>query len=898
MNDVPPMRKRDWSHSRLGAPDQWPQSLKTAIRIMLTSRQPIWIGWGDDLIYFYNDAYKSIIGGKHPWALGRPTADVWREIWPEIGPMLATAMGGVEGTYVEEQLLIMERNGYPEETYYTFSYSPIPDDDGSPGGIICANTDDTKRVIGERQLALLGELATRTADTRAWRNVCEQSVAALRTNLNDLPFALFYMTDTDDQSLMLMGSTVAMDGHPAAPLTIALDDSAEWNFRRVLRTREMYVVTDLAERVGDTFPTGAWNIQPSQAALLPVFPAGNTRRAGVLIVGLNPFRLVDDSYRGFLNLIAGQIAAAVANADAYEQERCRAEALAELDRAKTAFFANISHEFRTPLTLMLGPLEEALADSERLPPDAYERVRVVHRNGMRLLKLVNSLLDFSRIEAGRTQASFEPVDLAALTTELASNFRSAAEKAGIALRVDCPPAPELFFVDRDMWEKIVLNLLSNAFKFTFDGEIAISLRHEESHAVLIVRDTGTGIPAHELPRLFERFHRIEGARGRSFEGSGIGLALVQELVNLHGGTIRVESDEGHGTAFVISIPAGSAHLPRERIRGERKSGSTAIRAQAYVEEALRWLPEGAPAEAMQGDVATLDLESSAAEPAVRSRVLVVDDNSDMRDYICRLLQPRHDCATAANGEAALEQIREQRPDLLLTDIMMPKLDGFGLIAAIRLDPALRDLPVIVLSARAGEEESVDGITAGADDYLAKPFSARELIARVDGVLATARMRRLMGEALREEAESLEILNRVGTAVASELDLGRAVQVVTDAATRLTGAAFGSFFYNVLDERDESYMLYTISGVPREEFSKFPMPRNTAVFAPTFAGEAIVRSDDILRDPRYGKNDPHHGMPAGHLPVRSYLAAPVISRSGEVLGGLFRTSRARCVHRPR
>ena len=181
---------------------------------------------------------------------------------------------------------------------------------------------------------------------------------------------------------------------------------------------------------------------------------------------------------------------------------------------------------------------------------------------------------------------------------------------------------------------------------------------------------------------------------------------------------------------------------------------------------------------------------------------------------------------------------------------------------------------------------MEGLSAGADDYLVKPFSARELIARVDGALAMARVRDEMSEALREEARTLETLNRVGAAVAAELDLGRAVQVVTDAATELTGAAFGSFFYNVIDDDGESYMLYSLSGVPREAFSKFPMPRNTAVFAPTFSGEGIVRSDDILKDPRYGRNDPHYGMPKGHLPVRSYLAAPVVSRSGEVLGGIF------------
>ncbi len=653
----------------------------------------------------------------------------------------------------------------------------------------------------------------------------------------------------------------------------------------MLKDHEPRLVESLLSKLPG-LPKGSWLVHPDRAALLQIAPAGETGRTGVLVVGLNPFRLFDENYRGFLRLVAGQISAAIASADAYDQERRRAEALAELDRAKTTFFSNVSHEFRTPLTLMLGPLEQSLAEGHTLPPEEQERVRVAHRNGMRLLKLVNSLLDFSRIEVGRAQASFESTDLAALTAELASNFRSATEKAGLALVVDCPPLPVPAHVDRDMWEKIVLNLVSNAFKFTFDGQITVRLAQDGGAATLTVRDTGTGIPKAELPRLFERFHRIEGARGRSYEGSGIGLALVQELVNLHGGSIRVESEEGGGTAFMISIPLGTAHMPPERLRSARALGSTAMRAQAYVGEALRWLPEANADQATEDEASALTVEAPLTGAVARSRVLVADDNADMRDYVCRLLASRHDCEVVADGAEALAAVRRSRPDLVVTDVMMPRLDGFGLIRAIREDRALRDLPVIVLSARAGEEASVEGIAAGADDYLVKPFSARELIARVDGALAMQRVRREMSEALREEASALETLNRVGAAVAAEVDLGRAVQIVTDAATELTGAQFGSFFYNVLDDKGESYMLYTLSGVPREAFSKFPMPRNTAVFAPTFNGEGIVRSDDILKDPRYGRNDPHYGMPKGHLPVRSYLAAPVTSRSGEVLGGLF------------
>ena len=877
-------RTFDWSRSSLGIPSAWPQSLRTVVRVMLTSRQPIWIGWGRDLTFFYNDPYKAIIGGKHPHALGRPTSDVWSEIWSDIGPMLEKAMGGAEGTYVEEQLLVMERNGYREETYYTFSYSPIPDDDGKPGGIICANTDDTKRVIGERQLSTLRDLASGIGDTRSWLEVCSRAVMALSKNARDIPFAMIYMANSDGKNISLVASCGILDGHSAAPRTVSISSNSPWPFADVLAGNDTHVVHDLDKKFADILPLGAWSEAPTNAAMLHITSAGNIGRTGVLIVGLNPFRLFDDNYRDFLALASGQIGAAIGNADAYEHERQRAEELAALDRSKTAFFSNLSHEFRTPLTLMLGPLEESLSNASALPASELDRVKIVHRNSLRLLKLVNSLLDFSRIEAGRVQATFQATDLSAYTAELTSNFRSATEKAGLRLVIDCPPLSESVYVDRDMWEKIVLNLLSNAFKFTFDGEIRVSLRQHNDVAELTVQDTGTGIPENEMPLLFERFHRVQGARGRSFEGSGIGLALVKELIDLHGGSIRAQSQLDHGATFVISVPLGSSHLPVAQVR-EGTTTPAAVKAQAFVEEALRWLPDATIDNAVD-DATTFEMATDRPASDEHARVLIADDNADMRDYIYRLLSSHHRCERVADGEAALASIRAQRPDLLMTDIMMPKLDGFALIKAIRDDEQLRDLPIIVLSARAGEEASVEGLSAGADDYMVKPFSARELIARVDGALALARMRRTMGDALREEAKSLEILNRVGAVVAAELDLDRAVQTVTDAATELTGAAFGAFFYNVLNEKGESYMLYTLSGVPREAFSKFPLPRVTAVFGPTFRGEGPVRSDDILKDPRYGKNDTHFGMPKGHLPVRSYLAVPVISRSGEVLGGLF------------
>jgi PAS domain S-box-containing protein len=392
---------------------------------------------------------------------------------------------------------------------------------------------------------------------------------------------------------------------------------------------------------------------------------------------------------------------------------------------------------------------------------AAASLTVSHRNALRLLKLVNTMLDFSRIEAGRIKACYQAVDIEAVTTELASNFRSLCEKAGLQLIVDCAPLvpPEAVYLDRDMWEKIVLNLISNAFKFTLQGQIEVQLRVVDGKVVLTVRDTGVGIPMDELPRMFERFHRVEHAQGRTHEGTGIGLALVQELVKLHGGTVEVASVLGEGSLFTVALPLGTAHLDRTLIGKVAQLESTSTTPAAFVEEALRWLPDEPSAKDRDfetGRQTFPDVKTaSVADQNGRASILWADDNADMRAYVSRLLGDRFSVTAVADGQAALDAARVHRPDLVLADIMMPKLDGFGLLQALRADAQLRDIPIILLSARAGEEARIEGMYAGADDYLIKPFSARELVARVESHVKMARTRKQALETIRHSENALK-----------------------------------------------------------------------------------------------------------------------------------------------
>ncbi len=1083
-------RDLDFSKTPLGIPEAWPQSLRSTVSLLLSSRAQIILFWGPEFAVLYNDAYRPVFGAKHPDVLGLPGREAWSEIWEtQLGPLLEGVVQTGESFSARDLLFVLERNGFVEETYFDVSYDPVRLESGAIGGVCCIVTETTERVVGERRLALLRDLAARNATARNESEACVIAMGTLEGRA-DIGFATAYLGDE------LQAAT------PGA-------------------------LQRLAE------------VAPESVQTLPL-PASTSSRSGRLVVGINPRRPLDESYRGFLGLVADQLATALNNARAYEVERQRSEELAELDRAKTAFFGNISHEFRTPLTLLVGSIEEELSDESAAGSVHRERLQTAHRNSMRLLRLVNTLLDFSRIEAGRIDASFEPTDLATFTADLVSAFRSALDKAGIALSVDCPPLPDLVHVDRDMWEKIVLNLMSNAFKFTLEGEIRVELRVHDEFVELRVSDTGVGIPAADIERIFERFHRVKHPRARTQEGTGIGLALVQELARLHGGSVTVTSTEGQGTTFVVTVRAGTAHLPADRISAARQLTSTRVGVVPHVEEALRWLPRPESI-GPEADTVALPTRKSPIEPF--ARLLVADDNADMREYLARTLRQHYQVDLATNGEEALERVRATHPNLVISDIMMPRLDGFGLVAALRRDPLTRSTPIVLLSARAGEEARIEGIQAGADDYLVKPFSARELLASVASLLQLSRLRRdseralehqiqqhltlinqaplgiylldadlrfvevnpiarpvfgdvpggiigrsfgevvhrmwptdyaeelvrtfqetlatgephltsdsggqrldrasveyyewrvdritlpdgrfglvsyfrdvteqrqafaaraylaaivdsagdaiiaknldgviqscnaaalrlfgyssdeLLGQSVRilipperqseedeilerlrrgeriehfetvrltkdgrrldlaltispvrdergriigaskigrditavrqaeaerirllqENAAVTETLNNVGALVTSDLDRTTVVQSVTDTATERTGAEFGAFFYNVLDERGETYTLYTISGVPREKFSNFPMPRNTEVFAPTFKGTGVVRSDDITKEPHYGHNAPYQGMPPGHLPVRSYLAVPVKGRGGDVIGGLF------------
>lgn len=747
------IRSMDWAKTPLGPVESWPQSLRTTVSLCLSSTFPILITWGPDHVQIYNDTYRPICGDLHPQSMGQRFKDCWATALPVVGEVFDRAWSGT-GSYIENQRMFLDRHGYLEEAFMTFSFSPIRDESGEVGGLFHPITETTDRMLTLRRTQAVRDFSTQLTQARTENEVADLTAKALGLCPLDIPFFLIYQLDESGKTARLLKCVGLRRGEASTPELIDLGAEMPkgWPVAEVARSLHMKVVNDLDDLFGplicEPYPESL-----REAVILPISISGVDQPFGFFIAGISARRACDGNYLSFYEFLGNALKSAYTQVRAYEEEKKTAAALVEIDRAKTSFFSNVSHEFRTPLTLMLGPLEENLAHPDlAFSPGHRERDELAYRSARRLLKLVNSLLDFSRIEAGRMDAEFRPTDLSQLTIELSGMFRAAIEKGGLQFIVKTSDLHEAVYVDREMWEKIVLNLLSNAFKFTLQGKIEVELSQSNGRVQLIVRDTGIGVSEVEVPRLFERFHRVEGVEGRTQEGTGIGLALIEELVKIHGGTISVQSKLGQGTQFTVDLLLGKEHLPAHQVKNDSSVGPISTIMPTFIEEAVKWLPEAQI--------------SSAHVPPVgkknRARILIADDNADMRSYLQNILKTQWDIEVVSDGEAALARATSHLPDLILSDVMMPKMDGFELIKRLKDDSKTKTIPVILLSARAGESSRVEGLDTGADDYLVKPFSAKELIARVKTHLEIGRLR---AEALFQQEKIFSVFMQAPAAVA-------------------------------------------------------------------------------------------------------------------------------------
>ena len=656
----------DWARHPLGEPDTWPPELRAAVEICLGSRFPMLVWWGPDLVMLYNDAYRPMLGIKHPDALGAPGREVWPEIWDVIGPMLDQVMTDGSATWSTDQMLVLDRNGFPEECYFTYSYSPVPDGAGGVGGVFCAVSETTDRVVGERRLATLAEMAHLLGVERR-ADVIETAEALLAANPNDHPVSLVVDARADGEPVTPEVAVADRLGH--------LPEATRGDVTQALR--KVWETGRPVRMPADPLALGAgvrsWHVHPVPTPSA----ARGPRPAAALVLGESVRRPWDPSLEAYATLCVTHLAAALTAVEDLTEERAQRRALAALDEAKSAFLTTVSHELRTPLTLITGPVQELLGAVET--PEHRARLELVHRSTARLERMVDALLDFGRIEAGGLVARPEPVDAAELTRSLAESFRPAVERAGLTFTHECLELTEPAWLDVDMYERIVLNLLSNAVKYTRDGSVHLGLRETEDHLELSVQDTGVGIAEQDVERAFARFERLpswDGARSR--EGAGIGLAMVEQLTTLMGGTVELRSKVGTGSTFTVRLP----HQDMSGARTDDAAPSiTPRRVDDFLREARLW--EDAEDPLTTGDPGLRDPGSS------RPRVLVAEDDTDLRRYLGQVLADLYDVEVVDDGAAALDAARRDAPDLILADVMMPVLDGYDLVERPRLDVITR-----------------------------------------------------------------------------------------------------------------------------------------------------------------------------------------------------------------
>ncbi|MBV9717358.1 MAG: response regulator [Solirubrobacterales bacterium] len=722
----------DWARTPLGPIRGWPQSLKSAVAICLHSRHQMALYWGPELNCIYNDAERDILGNLHPWALGCPAHELLRDSWPMVGPQLMAVMEHGEATWDEDRPLTFARRGLLEVGYFSYGYSPIVDDRGGVGGVLLVSHETTPRVLAERRMDTVREMGLRSMDAQTERQASRRAARALARG-PDAAFALIYLIGEDGRARCDATAGLARVAKTARGRA-HLDSATVARLMPQVRTRRRGRLMSAAEFVeGD-----ATSRRPRLALVVPIAPGAAEGALGFIVAGIGDDLQLDTEYRRFLEMAALVAGRSIAAARQRRLERERSDSITALERAKTALYRDASHELRTPLALVLGHLEHVL-DGLNFAEPARESLEAAHRGALRMLKLVNALLDFARIEAGTHLAAFAPTDLARLTCEIAAMFTSTVERAGLRLTVDCPRFSAPVYVDPEAWESIVSNLLSNALKFTPAGEIELSCREEQACALLTVRDTGIGIAEQDLDRVFSRFHRVEDSRARTHEGTGIGLALVRQLVKLHGGSVEAHSRPNQGTEMVVRIPLRPAQLAAHGSPADATAGGVGKSASLFIAEAEAWLrPEVSgprpAASPLPGEPLT------SRRHAEGRRVLVVEDNADMQGYLFRLLSPRYEVRIARNGAEAYELTVADAPQIVLSDVMMPGVGGLDLLRELRSNPGTRHLPVMLVSALADPGSAEEAFQLGADDYIVKPFSGRELLARVDATIESARSR--------------------------------------------------------------------------------------------------------------------------------------------------------------
>ena len=723
-----------------------------------------------------NESYAQIVTDPH--GFGKPGREIWASIWDRMRPLFEQVMKGTP-VYKENELQELEPygDGHVLEFYYSYRFVPIASKEKKFIGMFNQATDCTDQVLAERRLGTVRDMSEQLLVVRTIQEYYNGITAVLEENPLDAPFVLCYSVNQRETQHSYVSVEVKLQttvgvpkDHRAAPreLTMSLHvkarsafgpnadrlssptlsaisvlssgsgrvyDSSEtqsWPILKALTTRQCIVVEDCRDFI-EGFALRAWDTLPTSAIVVPICSESSIDiPESVLILGLNLRRPLDAKYDAWVQVLRAHLASSLQSVKAYEAEQKRINDNAAMERAKQAWFRGAANDLRSPLTLINGPIEDLL--TTKLDPSQKKQLVTAKRNIDRLMRLVNSLMDFSRLEAGRVEGRFVPTDLGTFMSELTSLFRPAVERMQLDFIVQIEPYDGLVYIDPMLFETIVSNLIGNSLKYTEEGAIIVRLRYREFAEISIV-DTGVGIPAKEVSMVTELFHRATTAVHAGTQGTGLGLALAKELLHLHDGDLFVtsqtaeESGGPHGSVFTARIPLTVKHSSSD----PGSTGMFGTYSKAIAAEAVRWVKdfETDTSSETGGNSQTGSTRLNDGLLFEKSdTLLLVDYDLDMRNFIRHIFSPFCTVLEATNGKDALRMAIESPPSLILSDVIMPKMNGLELLAEIRKSPATRITPMVLLSAMSGDEARVEALLMGAEDYLEKPFKPKELLARV------------------------------------------------------------------------------------------------------------------------------------------------------------------------
>ncbi|OCF72550.1 hypothetical protein I204_06932 [Kwoniella mangroviensis CBS 8886] len=772
------LERTDWSKTRLGPREKWSSVIEMMIEVVLRSptQDALWLG--EDFQMIYNDNYAQIVDHPHMWGRSARVKEAWGPVWDSVSHLIDRCLSAGEPCYREDDLLLYRRGpkGYWVEKYHTWSFIPLFDEDGKPLGLFNPTRDTTASVLARRRQETMRDLSEQLLTARTTNEFYNGIVEVLEQNPKDVPFLMCYSVEVGSElnhaSLHLESSIGIPEGHQAAPTDLDLPISADrfsrasfglkgnqlssptlsaisalssgtgrmrysydkqsWPIAQAISTRQAVVVDDCTDLIKG-FPLREWEALPESAIIVPISSESSVETPqAVIIIGLNIASPLDSVYEDWIHVLRAHLTTSLGTVRAAEAEINRQAERDRMERAKTAWFQGAAHDLRSPLTLVAGPLDDVLRTN--LSSGQRTTLSLAQRNLARVQRLVNALLDFSRIEAGKLTGRFMPLDLGTFVKDLAMMFKPAVERRKIDYKIQIEPHEGMVFVDPTLLETVVSNLISNALKYTEKGVITIDLRYYLTHADIAIIDTGIGIPAAELSAVTDRFHRATTALSRGTEGTGIGLALSKEIVRLHGGHLLItsqtaeESGGPHGSTFTARIPL----IERQVVQDNLARIDFGTYGKAVVDEAMHWIsPSDAGLESIGSE--NNESNSSRAEGYLFDRndvLLLVDDNTDMRHYVKNIFSPYCRVVEAVNGKQALELAQRTPPHLILSDLMMPLMNGQELLTAIRSDPQTRMIPMVLLSAATDDELRLAAFVEGAEDFMLKPFKPKELLARV------------------------------------------------------------------------------------------------------------------------------------------------------------------------